>query len=110
MTHPLTVSDATREFCLEFERRIDALPTATCDPRYGPAHIVFEDYNLEDPHIDWCLADKSGYWQSLSPDEAAATRALLWWLKSVPLDIRCPEGHGCLCTVKCHGVSHGEAW
>lgn len=103
--------DSTVAFCIELERRIDNVELLMADPRYGPGHIVFDDYNLEDHNVKWCieLIDSmiSGATR-MDTDQAsiAAHRELLEWVLTVPENVRCPEGYGCLCTVKDHGVDH----
>lgn len=39
--------------------------------RYG--HIVFDDWNIDDDNIEWCIenANKGGYWQDENDEEGA---------------------------------------
>ena len=56
---------------------------------YGPAHIVLDDYNLENRFVHFCLEeiesyDPRNYSQEHSPEELEATRELLEWLLTLP--------------------------
>ncbi len=73
--------------------RIDRFLEEWPDAEYGPAHIVLSDCNLEDVHIDFCLAefdkdDEHIYW----PGELEATRAFLSELRALPEDQRTEPG------------------
>ncbi len=46
---PKIVSDATKKAAL----LVDAIYEFSCVG--GNAHIVVDDFNIEDPNIDWCL-------------------------------------------------------
>ena len=62
-------------------RLVDEFCTAHEDAEHGHGHIVFADYNLEDHHIDFCLA------LELTPDE----RIFLNMLKLIPEEQRLHE-------------------
>ena len=58
---------------------------------FGPGHVVLDDYNLEDRHIEWCL-ETPGLWTAAreghSDEELVATRAFLELLKLIPESMR----------------------
>lgn len=61
-------------------RRLDEL-----EPVGGVAHIVADDWNLEDEHIAWCLQQgPDGY----DPDGYAAGMAFLAAMQAMSLDER----------------------
>ena len=53
------------------------------------AHIVTDDWNLEDSHIDWCLKEAlaENYHQS-TPDQLAIEKAALESLRALTMDER----------------------
>lgn len=82
------------------------------DSRWGPAHIVLEDYNLYDDNINWCLGlidavlfhrhggehavgsddlvllEKLNWYSEHAYDELTATRMLLNNLLHIPESVR----------------------
>lgn len=67
---------------------IDAFCERYDDVEYGFGHIVLDDWNLEDHHIEWCL-------QEAVRDEPIYDQQVaefLGWLLTVPEEERCPQG------------------
>lgn len=73
--------------------RIEAFLEEWPDAAYGPGHIVLDDCNLGDGHIQFCL-DKldtyraRDYSTEHTAEELAATREFLEWLLTIPEDDR----------------------
>jgi len=63
---------------------------------FGPAHIVWEDGNMEDHHIQWCLDHFDKYVRDFSDEEMAPVRRSLEQLLEVPeLDRELPPDWTC---------------
>lgn len=101
------------------QQLIDVFCEAYPEASYGPAHIVLDDYNLEDGHIRWVLdiieecltpklarrletqvlTDKEVYIYSRarmyrdhhSEGELRATKVFLEQLLNIPEERRCPD-------------------
>lgn len=73
---------------------IDAFSEVWPDSNYGPAHIVINDMNVEDEHINWCLEN----WDKHIPqdlderlersDEFRMTKLFLKYLLTWPIEDR----------------------
>ena len=66
------------------------------DPlHFGPSHIVWEDENFEDSHIDFCIAecaDLAKYDYSVkTPAQMAVVLESLQKLRAIPEAVRCCE-------------------
>ena len=65
----------------------EADPDLWHDLHFGPGHIVFEDGNIEDGHIDFCLGytvDRPDW----TPERHERVYAILKELKEIPEDRR----------------------
>lgn len=60
---------------------------------YGPGHIVWSDHNLEDGHIDACIADAEDriFRKRYSAEELGVAVEALKRLRKVPENVRCCE-------------------
>ena len=80
---PDIVNEATKDAA----KLIDAIYGFHCAG--GNAHVVVDDYNLEDYHVDWCLnaslTDKS---EMASAEQLKAEQECLRALKALSLDER----------------------
>ena len=63
---------------------VEAFADLFPETQSGPTHIVIEDLNLEDNHIDWCLERKDTW----SPQSRVQTEAFLRFLKTLPEEWR----------------------
>jgi hypothetical protein len=97
-------------------KRIDDFVEQWPGAEFGPGHIVLGDCNLEDEHIDWCLAlldavldgkpwpDDAKTLEHLyddnDPAEMKATREFLRALRAIPADERVQPGDQlCRCSL-----------
>ncbi|MDY6957642.1 MAG: hypothetical protein SVK08_00660 [Halobacteriota archaeon] len=58
---------------------------------FGPSHIVWEDENFEDHHIEWCLGQFDEYKDDYSESDLSAIRWSLEELLKIPRPLRCPQ-------------------
>jgi hypothetical protein len=87
--------------------RLDRFRDEWPEAEFGPAHIVLSDANLEDGHIDWCIAlcdsvldgtpwpddwTAGNIWEDHEREEIEATRSFLRELRAVPEDERVEDG------------------
>lgn len=55
----------------------------------GNAHIVLDDWNLEDHHVDWCLSDAlTQNVHEAGADQLSAERACLVAMRALSMDER----------------------
>ena len=51
---------------------------------FGPAHIVWEDANFEDEHIQWCIDHFDEYARDFDPKDLALVKQSLFDLLEIP--------------------------
>lgn len=54
----------------------------------GNAHIVVDDWNLEDEHIDFCLDQRNWVFRDASDEQKACEKHALMLLKDMTIDQR----------------------
>ena len=74
-----------KEICDIFDRAVKMLGGDEMPLLFGPSHLVWEDGNMADEHIDFCLRYDTG---ELTKKEVKVVHWSLHELKKIPLHVR----------------------
>ena len=77
--------DYPKEISDIFYKAVDMLDGDDTPLLFGPSHIVWEDGNMMDEHIDFCLEYDTG---DLNFNQVQAVHWSLRELKKIPIEIR----------------------